>query len=102
MHCQLLAINDLLVFWEGVSEILLSPTTSEIQTWSNTTEARRFCNGLEQDRGGGRGRWRKITEEVSAFQIFLVDTKMENGRFKSFKFQMSKSDKKLINEKREN
>ena len=41
----------------------------------------------------------KITEEMSTFQMFLVDTEMENGRFKVFKFQVSKSDKKLINEK---
>ena len=42
----------------------------------------------------------KLKEELSACQHFLVDTGMENGRHKVFKFQMSK-DTKIINEKLE-
>ena len=38
---------------------------------------------------------------MSAFQHFLVDTEMENGRHKVFNFQMSKLDTKIINEKLE-
>ena len=43
----------------------------------------------------------KLKEELSACQRFLVDTEMENGRHKVFKFQMSKLDTKIINEKLE-
>ena len=32
----------------------------------------------------------KLTEELSACQHFLVDTKIENGRHKEFNFHMSK------------
>ena len=31
----------------------------------------------------------KLKEELSACQLFLVDTEMENGRHKVFIFQMS-------------
>ena len=41
----------------------------------------------------------KLKEELSACQHFLVDTEMENGKFKVFNFQMSKLDSKIINEK---
>ena len=41
----------------------------------------------------------KLKEELSACQLFLVDTEMENGRHKVFNFQMSKLDTKIINEK---
>ena len=40
-------------------------------------------------------------EDLSDCQHFLVDTEMENGRHKLFKFQMSKFDTKIINEKLE-
>ena len=42
-----------------------------------------------------------LNAELSACQHFLVDTKMENWRHKVFKFQMSKLDSKIINEKLE-
>ena len=41
----------------------------------------------------------KLKEELSACQQLLVDTEMENGRPKTFNFQMSKLDTKIINEK---
>ena len=44
---------------------------------------------------------KKLKEELSACQDFLVDTEMENGRHKVFNFQMSKLDTKVINEKLE-
>ena len=37
----------------------------------------------------------KLKEELSACQHFLVDTEMENGRYKVFNFQMSKLDTKI-------
>ena len=43
----------------------------------------------------------KFKEELSACQPFLVDVEMENGRHKLFKFQTSKLDTKIINEKLE-
>ena len=43
----------------------------------------------------------KLKEELSACQHFLVDTEMENGRHKVLKFQMTKLDTKIINEKLE-
>ena len=43
----------------------------------------------------------KLREELSACQLFLVDTEMENGRHKVFKFQMSNLDAEIINEKLE-
>ena len=43
----------------------------------------------------------KLREELSACQLFLVDTEMENRRHKVFKFQMSNLDAKIINEKLE-
>ena len=43
----------------------------------------------------------KLKEELSACQLFLVDTEMENGRHKVFNFQVSKLDTKIINEKLE-
>ena len=51
------------------------------------------------EEGGDDGE--KLKEELSAFQHFLVDTEMENGRHKVFNFQMSKLDTKTINEKLE-
>ena len=41
----------------------------------------------------------KLKEELSGSQHFLVDTEIENGRHKVFKFQMSKLDTKNINKK---
>ena len=43
----------------------------------------------------------KLKEELSACQLFLVDTEMENGRRKVFNFQLSKLDTKIIIEKLE-
>ena len=43
----------------------------------------------------------KLKEELSAWQHFLLNTEMENGRHKVFNFQMSKLDTKIINEKLE-
>ena len=43
----------------------------------------------------------KLKEELSAFQHFLVDREMKNGRHRLFNFQMSKLDTKKINEKLE-
>ena len=43
----------------------------------------------------------KLKEELSACQHFLVDTEMENGRYKVFNFQICKLDTKIINEKLE-
>ena len=43
----------------------------------------------------------KLKEELSAFQHFLVDTEMENGRHKVFNFHMPKLDTKIINQKLE-
>ena len=43
----------------------------------------------------------KLKEELSACQLFLVDTEIENERHKVFNFQMCKLDTKIINEKLE-
>ena len=43
----------------------------------------------------------KIKEELSACQVFLVVTEMENGRHKVFNFQMSMLDTKILNEELE-
>ena len=43
----------------------------------------------------------KFKEELSACQLFLVDTETENGRHKVINFQMSKLDTKIINDKLE-
>ena len=43
----------------------------------------------------------KLKEELSAGQHFLVDTEMENGRYKVFNFQLSKLVTKITNEQLE-
>ena len=43
----------------------------------------------------------KLKEELSAFQLFLVDLEMKNGKHKLFNIQMSKLDTKIVNEKLE-
>ena len=41
----------------------------------------------------------KLKEKISAYQHFLLNKEMENGRHKVFNFQMSKLNTKIINEK---
>ena len=43
----------------------------------------------------------KLKEKLSAFQHFLVDTEIENGRHKVFNFQRSNLISKIINDKLE-
>ena len=53
-------------------------------------------NKIEEDEGE---HWEKLKKELSAYQLFLVDTEMENGIHKVFNFEMSKIDTMIIDEK---
>ena len=59
----------MLVLRKRISELLLSPTTSEKKTWSETTVTKRYYSGLD-DCGGGRGRRREIPGGVECLPKF--------------------------------
>ena len=98
------AINGLFVLPAGVSELLVSPTVQQHRRKEHGAKQRKpsdtvaDLNKIVEEKGNAGENFK---EEVSDCQHFLVDTEMENGRHKLFKFQMSKFDTKIINEKLE-
>ena len=86
---------------EGISDLLLNPSTSDKRTWSKQRKPSDTVADLNKnvDEEGESGE--NLKEELSACQHFLMDTQMENGRHKVPNFQMSKLDSKSINEKLE-
>ena len=55
-------------------------------------------NKILEEEGEGS---EKLKEELSACQHFLVEIKIENGRYEVFNYQISKLDANIINEKLE-